>query len=101
VRGTLPDTVKTEVQAFADVNAAWLARMLVAACVPAVARALAIALSGSAPVLISPGLTGESGGRRRVFSSNDIRSAVTSVEVSIRTTSLQCDSNRLPGVAVA
>lgn len=28
----LPDAVKTEVQAFADVNVAWLARMLSAAC---------------------------------------------------------------------
>lgn len=28
----LPDVVKTEVQAFADVNVAWLARMLSAAC---------------------------------------------------------------------
>lgn len=30
----LPDTVKTEVQTFADVNVAWLARMLSAASVP-------------------------------------------------------------------
>ena len=31
----LPDTVKAEVQAFADVNVAWLTRMLAAASVPA------------------------------------------------------------------
>src|SRR5215470_17114702 len=30
----LPDAVKTEVQAFADVNVAWLTRMLAAASVP-------------------------------------------------------------------
>jgi len=30
----LPDAVKTEVQAFADVNVAWLAKMLAAASVP-------------------------------------------------------------------
>jgi TetR/AcrR family transcriptional regulator, transcriptional repressor for nem operon len=30
----LPDTVKTEVQTFADVNVAWLARMLSATSVP-------------------------------------------------------------------
>jgi TetR/AcrR family transcriptional regulator, transcriptional repressor for nem operon len=29
----LPDTVKTEVQAFADINVAWLTRMLAAAFV--------------------------------------------------------------------
>jgi TetR/AcrR family transcriptional repressor of nem operon len=48
----LPDTVKTEVQAFADVNVAWLARMLVAASVPrekceTKARAIFAAVAGA------------------------------------------------------
>lgn len=48
----LPDAVKTEVQAFADVNVAWLARMLAAASVPAKqrqtrARAIYAAVAGA------------------------------------------------------
>jgi TetR/AcrR family transcriptional repressor of nem operon len=48
----LPDAVKTEVQAFADVNVAWLARMLAAACGPgpnweARARAIFAAVGGA------------------------------------------------------
>ncbi|HEX4504233.1 MAG TPA: TetR/AcrR family transcriptional regulator [Alphaproteobacteria bacterium] len=48
----LPDAVKTEVQAFADVNVAWLARMLAAASVPAgkceaQARAIFAAVAGA------------------------------------------------------
>jgi TetR/AcrR family transcriptional repressor of nem operon len=48
----LPDTVKTEVQAFADVNVAWLAKMLSAASVPASecetkARAIFAAVGGA------------------------------------------------------
>ena len=48
----LPDTVKTEVQAFADVNVAWLTRMLAAASVPASkretrARAIYAAVAGA------------------------------------------------------
>ncbi|MGY4225037.1 TetR/AcrR family transcriptional repressor of nem operon [Bradyrhizobium sp. USDA 4503] len=48
----LPDTVKTEVQAFADVNVAWLTRMLAAASVPASkretrARAIFAAVAGA------------------------------------------------------
>src|SRR5580704_19015079 len=48
----LPDAVKTEVQAFADVNVAWLARMLAAASVPASkretrARAIFAAVAGA------------------------------------------------------
>ena len=48
----LPDPVKTEVQAFADVNVAWLARMLAAAAVPASkcetkARAIFAAVAGA------------------------------------------------------
>jgi TetR/AcrR family transcriptional regulator, transcriptional repressor for nem operon len=48
----LPDTVKTEVQAFADVNVAWLTRMLAAASVPEAkcesrARAIFAAVSGA------------------------------------------------------
>ena len=36
----LPDTVKTEVQTFADVNVAWLTKMLAAASVSARYRSL-------------------------------------------------------------
>ena len=48
----LPDPVKTEVQAFADVNVAWLTRMLAAASVPASkhetrARAIYAAVAGA------------------------------------------------------
>jgi TetR/AcrR family transcriptional repressor of nem operon len=48
----LPDTVKTEVQAFADVNVAWLTRMLAAAAVPeskceTKARAIFAAVAGA------------------------------------------------------
>ena len=48
----LPDTVKTEVQAFADINVAWLVRMLAAASVPASmretrARAIFAAVAGA------------------------------------------------------
>src|SRR5215469_14582417 len=48
----LPDAVKTEVQTFADVNIAWLARMLAAASVPrrkctAKARAIFAAVAGA------------------------------------------------------
>ena len=48
----LPDLVKAEVQAFADVNVAWLARMLAAASVPASkretrARAIFAAVAGA------------------------------------------------------
>ena len=48
----LPDPVKTEVQAFADVNVAWLARMLAAASVPGNgyetrARAIFAAVAGA------------------------------------------------------
>jgi TetR/AcrR family transcriptional repressor of nem operon len=48
----LPDPVKAEVQAFADVNVAWLARMLAAASVPASkremrARAIFAAVAGA------------------------------------------------------
>ena len=48
----LPDPVKTEVQAFADVNVGWLARMLAAASVPADkcetrARAIYAAVAGA------------------------------------------------------
>lgn len=48
----LPDAVKTEVQAFADVNVAWLTRMLAAASVPASkrearARAIYAAVAGA------------------------------------------------------
>jgi TetR/AcrR family transcriptional repressor of nem operon len=48
----LPDTVKTEVQTFADVNVAWLARMLAAASVPrekceTKARAIFAAVAGA------------------------------------------------------
>jgi TetR/AcrR family transcriptional regulator, transcriptional repressor for nem operon len=48
----LPDTVKTEVQTFADVNVAWLARMLAAASIPAEkcqtqARAIFAAVAGA------------------------------------------------------
>jgi TetR/AcrR family transcriptional repressor of nem operon len=48
----LPETVKTQVQAFADVNVAWLARMLVAAAVPESqaqtrARAIFAAVAGA------------------------------------------------------
>jgi TetR/AcrR family transcriptional repressor of nem operon len=48
----LPDTVKTEVQTFADVNVTWLARMLSAASVPknqceAKARAIFAAVGGA------------------------------------------------------
>jgi TetR/AcrR family transcriptional repressor of nem operon len=48
----LPDPVKTEVQAFADANVAWLARMLAAASVPAGkretrARAIYAAVAGA------------------------------------------------------
>lgn len=48
----LPDTVKTEVQAFADINVAWLARMLSAASVPESecetrARAIFAAVAGA------------------------------------------------------
>jgi TetR/AcrR family transcriptional repressor of nem operon len=48
----LPDTVKTEVQTFADVNVAWLARMLSATSVPknkceAKARAIFAAVGGA------------------------------------------------------
>jgi TetR/AcrR family transcriptional regulator, transcriptional repressor for nem operon len=48
----LPDTVKAEVQAFADVNVAWLAKMLAAAAVPASkretrARAIFAAVAGA------------------------------------------------------
>jgi TetR/AcrR family transcriptional repressor of nem operon len=48
----LPDTVKTEVQAFADVNVAWLTKMLAAASVPASkgetrARAIFAAIAGA------------------------------------------------------
>lgn len=46
----LPDTVKTEVQAFADINVAWLTRMLAAASVPASetrARAIFAAVAGA------------------------------------------------------
>ena len=48
----LPDAVKTEVQAFADVNVAWLTRMLAAASVPASkretrARAIFAAIAGA------------------------------------------------------
>ena len=48
----LPDTVKTEVQAFADVNVAWLARMLSAASVSGSecetkARAIFAAVAGA------------------------------------------------------
>jgi TetR/AcrR family transcriptional regulator, transcriptional repressor for nem operon len=48
----LPDTVKIEVQAFADVNVAWLAKMLAAAAVPASkretrARAIFAAVAGA------------------------------------------------------
>jgi TetR/AcrR family transcriptional repressor of nem operon len=48
----LPDAVKTEVQAFADVNVAWLARMLAGAAVPKSkcepkARAIFAAVAGA------------------------------------------------------
>jgi TetR/AcrR family transcriptional regulator, transcriptional repressor for nem operon len=48
----LPDPVKTEVQAFADINVAWLAKMLSAASVPASesetrARAIFAAVGGA------------------------------------------------------
>jgi len=48
----LPDAVKTEVQAFADVNVAWLARMLGEAAVPKSnceprARAIYAAVAGA------------------------------------------------------
>ena len=48
----LPDTVKTEVQTFADVNVAWLTRMLAAASVSASeretrARAIFAAVGGA------------------------------------------------------
>lgn len=48
----LPDSVKTEVQTFADVNVAWLARMLAAASIPAKqhetrARAIFAAVNGA------------------------------------------------------
>ncbi|MGO4512629.1 TetR/AcrR family transcriptional regulator [Bradyrhizobium sp. 2TAF36] len=48
----LPDAVKTEVQTFADVNVAWLTRMLTAASVPASkretrARAIFAAVGGA------------------------------------------------------
>ena len=48
----LPEAVKTEVQAFADVNVAWLTRMLAAASVPASkretrARAIYAAVAGA------------------------------------------------------
>jgi TetR/AcrR family transcriptional repressor of nem operon len=48
----LPDAVKAEVQAFADVNVAWLARVLAAASVPASkretrARAIYAAVAGA------------------------------------------------------
>src|ERR1700754_3559636 len=48
----LPDTVKAEVQAFADVNVAWLTRMLAAASIPASkretrARAIYAAVAGA------------------------------------------------------
>ena len=48
----LPDTVKTEVQAFADVNVAWLTKTLAAASVPASkretrARAIYAAVAGA------------------------------------------------------
>ena len=48
----LPDTVKTEVQTFADVNVAWLTRMLAAASVSASkretrARAIFAAVAGA------------------------------------------------------
>ncbi|MET3966190.1 MULTISPECIES: TetR/AcrR family transcriptional regulator [Bradyrhizobium] len=48
----LPDAVKTEVQAFVDVNVAWLTRMLAAASVPASkrearARAIYAAVAGA------------------------------------------------------
>jgi TetR/AcrR family transcriptional regulator, transcriptional repressor for nem operon len=48
----LPDTVKTEVQTFADVNVAWLSRMLAAASIPAKqrearARAIFAAVGGA------------------------------------------------------
>jgi TetR/AcrR family transcriptional regulator, transcriptional repressor for nem operon len=48
----LPDAVKAEVQTFADVNVAWLARMLTAASVPASkretrARAIFAAVAGA------------------------------------------------------
>ncbi|QIO32293.1 TetR/AcrR family transcriptional regulator [Bradyrhizobium sp. 1(2017)] len=48
----LPETVKTEVQTFADVNVAWLTRMLAAASVPASkretrARAIFAAVAGA------------------------------------------------------
>jgi TetR/AcrR family transcriptional repressor of nem operon len=48
----LPDRVKTEVQAFADVNVAWLARMLAAASIPkekceTQARAIYAAVAGA------------------------------------------------------
>ena len=48
----LPDRVKTEVQTFADVNVAWLARMLAAASVPrekceTKARAIFAAVAGA------------------------------------------------------
>src|SRR5262249_55792715 len=52
VDADLPDAVKTEGQAFADVNVAWLARMLAAASVPASkretrARAIYAAVAGA------------------------------------------------------
>jgi len=48
----LPDAVKTEVQAFADVNVKWLSRTLAAASVPkrkceALARAIYVAVAGA------------------------------------------------------
>ena len=48
----LPDTVKTEVQTFADVNVAWLARMLATASIPrerceTKARAIFAAVAGA------------------------------------------------------
>jgi TetR/AcrR family transcriptional repressor of nem operon len=48
----LPDTVKTEVQTFADINVAWLARMLAAAAIPRAkcetrARAIFAAVAGA------------------------------------------------------
>src|SRR6201986_3607256 len=48
----LPDTVKTEVQAFADINVAWLTRMLAAASIPedkreTRARAIFAAVAGA------------------------------------------------------
>jgi TetR/AcrR family transcriptional repressor of nem operon len=48
----LPDTVKAEVQTFADVNVAWLSRMLAAASIPASkretrARAIYAAVAGA------------------------------------------------------